>query len=248
MRSPYLALAASLSGALIAQLAMAEGPPLSQKYLEPTRGFFIEHGNVTNVGQASVELHSGSDSLNSGGGIRLGLPGAELIFNSQLSNYDENEMLLKWEMPSFQTSENAPSSINWALISAVSHTDIEPDSSAGLADQTSFKAGFAATVNADAGTFTLAPQFVYTNGDIKDDTFVEVGAGAYVRLIDTRAGLFSLGAEGIFTTEDNQDNSYYFGARWTYNEKLNIDIIPLVYSDNDLLGIPGMIRLNVAFY
>lgn len=243
MQHTPLALAI-LSCAMTAQMAYAESTLPTRTYIEPTRGFFIEHGNVTNVGQASVELHTGSDDFNSGGGIRLGLPGAELIINSQLSTYDENELLIKLEMSDVRPSEHS-SAINWALIGAVSHEDIEPDKGTAN-DQTNIKAGFAATINADAGTFTLAPRFVYTDGDIKDDTFVEAGLGAYVRLIQTKAGLFSAGIEGIFTTEDNKDNSYAFGARWSYNDRLNIDIIPLIYSDSDLIGVPGMVRLNVA--
>ncbi|WP_197473791.1 hypothetical protein, partial [Oleiphilus sp. HI0066] len=98
--------------------------------------------------------------------------------------------------------------------------------------------------DADAGTFTIAPRFVYADGDQKDDNFLELDVGAYVGIIDTQAGLFSAGVEALMTTADNTDNTYTLGVRWAYDQKLNVDIVPVVYSNDELFGVPGLVRVN----
>jgi len=225
----------------------AETPtPLKKQYNEPTRGFLIEHGTISGQGNASVELHTGSDELNAGGGIRLGLAQAELIINSGLNDYDENEAMLKWGMSDLNLNDTP---VYWSLIAAVSHLDADNDQGVDI-DRTHFKLGAAATISADAATFTLTPQLVYVDNDeagATDDTFIEVGLGGYIGVIDTESGLFSLGAELIVTSEDDRDNTFALGGRWAYNEQLNIDIIPAIFSDGDLIGVPGLVRLNIAF-
>lgn len=237
-----------LSMGLIAQGAIAQEVNPRMKYNEPTRGFFIEHGVVNAVGQASIELHSGSDAVESGGGIRLGLPRAELIINSGSGGYDEDELLVKWAMPAIKTSEQSQSGIQWAITGGVGHLNVDDDDNNNNDfEQTNIKFGLAATVEADAGIFTLAPEFVIADGDAVDDNFVNVGLGGYVGLVDTRAGLFSIGAEALFTTMDDTDDTFSLGTRWAYNKHLTIDVIPFVFSDSDLWGVPGLVRLNATF-
>jgi len=242
-----LALYSALSMSIFATSTFAETPtPPKKQYNEPTRGFLIEHGTISGQGNASVELHTGSDQLNAGGGIRLGLTQAELIINSGLNGYDENEALLKWGMSDLNLNQTP---VHWSLLAAVSHIDIEYDNGQEF-DQTHIKLGAAATLSADAATFTLTPQLIHVDNDEAggtDDTFIEVGLGAHVGVIDTESGLFSLGAELILTSEDDRDNTFALGGRWAYNEQLNIDIIPAIFSDGDLIGVPGLVRLNVAF-
>jgi hypothetical protein len=245
-----IALYSALSMSVFAASALAETTtPLKKQYSEPTRGFLIEHGTVSGQGKASVELYTGSsDQISDGGGIRLGLKKAEVIFNSGLNGYDKNEAMLKWGMSDLNLNQTP---VHLSLIAAVSHLDVDNDNDADY-DQTHIKLGAAATISADAATFTLAPQFVYTDYDeegspSEDDTFIEVGLGGYIGVIDTASGLFSLGAEFILTTADDTDNTFALGGRWAYNEQLNIDIIPAIFSGNDLIGIPGLVRLNVAF-
>lgn len=90
----------------------------------------------------------------------------------------------------------------------------------------------------------MAPRFVYADGKQKDDNFVELDLGAYVGIIDTQAGLFSAGVEALLTTADNTDDTFTFGVRWAYDDKLNVDIVPVVFSDSELLGVPGLVRVN----
>ena len=242
-----LAALLGLSVAFISQGATAAETNPRQKYNEPTRGFFIEHAMVNGTGQASVELYSGSDALESGGGIRLGLPKAELIINSGSGGYDEDEVLVKWGMPPLNTSEQNSKGIQWSLIAGIGHLNVDTENNAGDYEQTNVKLGFAATVEADAGIFTLAPELVIADGDAVDDNFVNVGLGGYVGLIDTQAGLFSVGAEALFTTMDDTDDTFSLGGRWAYNKHLTIDVIPFVFSDSDLWGVPGLVRLNATF-
>lgn len=247
MRAHVALLTVAVSSALYSSASMAE-PDARSNYNEPTRGFYIEHGTVADNREASVELHSGTDNIDAGGGVRLGLPNAELILNSGLNSYDENQVLVKYAMQDLKLDDSGTHPFMWSLIGAVSHTDLENDQGVTIVDQTNIKLGAAFTVNADAGTFTVAPRFVYADGDEKlqgrDDNFVELDLGAYVGIIDTQAGLFSAGVEALLTTADNTDDTFTFGVRWAYDDKLNVDIVPVVFSDSELLGVPGLVRVN----
>tara|TARA_R110001599_G_scaffold67755_3_gene191075 strand:- start:2108 stop:2872 length:765 start_codon:yes stop_codon:yes gene_type:complete len=239
----------------ISTTLLAEQVTPKKTYQEPTRGFFLEHGTVAGAGQASVDLHTGSgdfgvpgldEGRKSGGGIRLGLSGGELILNSGLNTYDENSALLKWGLPRENSDGTKKTPIYWSLLAGLGHTKIDV-AGGGDAKQTNLKLGISATIKADAGLFTASPKIVYTDGDILDDTFLELDLGAYVGIIETEAGLFSVGAEALITTADNRDNTIAVGGRWLYNERLNLDIVPFIFSNSDLVGIPGLVRLNVAF-
>jgi hypothetical protein len=254
---------AALAAAIIATpLTEAAG----RNYHEPTRGFFIEHGEVAAARMASVELQTGRDiggeGSNLGGGIRLGLSKAELLINSGLGDYDQNELMVKWGMSKL----SGQSTVNWALLGGVSHIDAENESREF--EQTNLKAGVAFTIRADAGMFTIAPMLVYADGETRpangntdkdiDDTFLELGLGGYLGLADTEAGKFSVGLEAIITTQDYQygehnnddadkDNTFALGLKWAYSERVHIDIVPFVRTNDEMLGIPGLVRLNMAF-
>lgn len=243
----------------------------ARNYHEPTRGFFIEHGEVAPSREASVELQTGRPiagqlGTDVGGGIRLGLPKAELMINSGLGDYDQNELMLKWGM----TRPSGNSGTNWALLGGISQMNYEVNRFGADAevDQLNLKAGVALTIRADAGIFTIQPVLVYADGEVEDsdgdkselidDTFLELGLGGYLGLADTEAGKFSIGVEAIITTQDNQygadddddadkDNTFALGVKWAYSERVHLDIVPLVHTNDELLGIPGLVRLNVAF-
>ena len=241
-----LTISGLISTMLLGQHALAQDT--ARNYNEPTRGFFIEHAMVAGQGKVSAELHSGSDDVDAGGGIRLGLPNSELIINSGISAYDENEVKLKWGLGDLlKQSSQSETEFNLAAILAVSHVDNEDANGNKGVDQTNAKLGAAFTVAVDAATFTLAPTIVHVDGNIKEDTFVTTDIGAYVGIIDTQSGLFSMGVEALFTTEDNVDHSYAVGGRWAYNERVNLDFVPFVFSKGDRIGFPGLVRLNVGF-
>ncbi len=233
----------------VSQIALAQTP--AKNYHAPTRGFFIEHGLTAGNGVASIELHSGSDGIDAGGGIRLGLQNAELVFNSGLRTYDVNEALVKYQLPDLRSDKEGQSAIKWAAVAGLGHIDQENAQGDTVLEQTNIKLGVAATVTADAGTFTLGPRLVIADSDTttgkQDDTFIEVDLGAYVGLVDTQSGQFSIGAEAAFTTEDKRDDTIALGVRWQYNNRLTLDVVPVVMSDGDQLGLPGLVRVNARF-
>ena len=239
-----LALYSALSMSLIAAPAMAETTaPLKKQYNEPTRGFFIEHGSVSGQNKVSIELNTGSDGFNNGGGIRLGLPNSELIINSGFGTNGSNSALLKYAMKDLKTSNESSTNIEWSLLGGISQFDIEDGS-----HNTSAIIGAAATIKADAGTFTLSPQIIHSSASgTESDTYLDIDLGAYVGVIDTNSGMFSLGIEGMITTQDDIDNTFAFGGRWAYNERVNIDVVPVILGNSDISGVPGLVRLNVAF-
>lgn len=247
-----IALYGALSMSFFAASALAEtATPLKKQYNEPTRGFLIEHGTVNKQGQVSVDLNTGSGNLNNGGGIRLGLTNSELVISTGFDANNSNSALLKYAMTDFNTRNNSNkksnkkenSAVQWALLGGISQFDVEDGN-----HSTSVLLGAAATIGADAGTFTLSPKLIHASSSgTKSDTYVELDLGAYVGLIDTASGMFSLGLEGIFTTQDNTDNTFALGARWAYNERVNIDIVPVILQENDISGVPGLVRLNVVF-
>lgn len=245
MRAQFAFCTAVVTTALFSNSALAEGDVRSN-YNEPTRGFYIEHGTVAKNRDASIELHSGSD-IEAGGGVRLGLDGSELIINSGIDEYDENQLLIKYGLNDLRLGGEGGSPVHWAFTGAYSRTELEDENGNDIIDQINLKLGAAFTVNADAATFTLAPRFVYADGNQRDDTFVELDLGAYVGIIDTKSGLFSAGVEALFTTADKIDNTYAAGVRWSYDSKLNLDFVPLVFSNRDLIGVPGLVRVNYNF-
>ncbi len=242
MKKTLLSLSVAALSTFSSQL-LAEQVQVKKTYQEPTRGFFLEHGMVSGSGKASVELHTGSDGLNSGGGIRLGLSNAELLINSGLNDYDENSFFIKWGLPRQNSVGTEKTPLMWSTLLGIGHTNVEDDN-----EQTSFTFGISATIKADAGLFTASPKLVHANGsNIDSDTFLELDLGAYVGIIETQAGLFSVGAEALITTADDKDNTIALGGRWLYNDRINLDIVPFVFSNNDVFGIPGLVRLNIAF-
>ena len=45
----------------------------------------------------------------------------------------------------------------------------------------------------------------------------------------------------------DKDNTFALGLKWAYSERVHIDIVPLVHTNDEMLGIPGLVRLNMAF-
>ena len=218
-------------------------------YSAPTRGFFLEQGTVNTGKRASLELHSGAAAIDSGGGIRLGLPKMELILNTGMNNSGtngSNDAMVKWALPPLNEDHKESENFDWAFIGGLSQFDDDNT------NQIHLRFGVSATLRADAATFTLAPSFRYVDDDIDDETFFELGLGGYLGVIDTAAGLFSVGTELNITTQDNMDSQLTLGGRWSYSERINIDIIPVVLNNNsaansDINGLPGLVRLNVVF-
>ncbi|KZY30668.1 hypothetical protein A3752_12960 [Oleiphilus sp. HI0081] len=226
---------------------VAAEEPFKKAYTPPSRGFFLEQGKVNTGDHISIDLHSGANGLQNGGSIRLGLSQAELILNSGLglnTASTGNDVSLKWGLPPIRSGDQQTTDqFAWSLVTGLSVIDFDNSNN----DQTNLKLGVAATISADAATFTLTPSLIYSDIADNSDTFLELGLGAYAGLIDTESGLFSIGAEVVMSTQDDSDTTALVGTRWSYNERVNIDIIPMIFSNSDILGIPGLVRLNVVF-
>lgn len=211
---------------------------------EPTRGFLLEYGYLSGVGKASVDLVTGTGDLRTGGGIRLGLPGAELIFNGDVSDSPTNEVVLKWGLPDFAAGNQG--TVNWSALVGIAHIDSEDEAGNTAQDFTNLMVGATATMRVNRFRLTAQPQLIVAD-DARDDTFFELGLGADFNLADTQVGQFRPVLEAIITSEDNADNTVTAGVRWIYSDRLTLDIIPLYYSDDEFNSLPGAIQLNASF-
>ncbi|MDX1756607.1 MAG: hypothetical protein R3175_11150 [Marinobacter sp.] len=231
-------LVSSLATPLLAQDAQ------QQTVREPTRGFLLEHGYLSGSGNASVDLFTGTGDLNTGGGIRLGVPGAEIIFNADLSDSSTNEAILKYGLPDLSVGEAG--TLNWSALAGIAHIDSEDENGNTGQDYTNVLFGAAATMDIEPLRVTGQPQIIVADDD-RDDTFFELGLGAEFTLADTEVGRFSPMVEAVITTEDDTDNTVVVGVRWIYNNRLTLDLVPLYYADDEFISLPGAIRLNAAF-
>ncbi|MDC0662083.1 hypothetical protein [Marinobacter sp. SS21] len=211
---------------------------------EPTRGFLLEHGFLSGSGNASVDLFTGSGDLTTGGGIRLGVPGAEIIFNADLSDSATNEALVKYGLPEFRVGQNR--AVSWAALAGIAHIDSEDEDGNTRQDFTNFLFGATASLRVDSIRFTAQPQLIVAD-DNRDDTFFELGLGADFVLADTEVGRFRPLVEAVITTEDDADNTVVAGVRWIYHQRLTLDVVPLFYADGEFNSLPGAIRVNAAF-
>ncbi|MDX1456176.1 MAG: hypothetical protein R3276_01230 [Marinobacter sp.] len=234
-------LIAATSTPLLAQDTQDDQRP---QLREPTRGFLLEHGYLSGSGNASVDLFTGTGDLSTGGGIRLGVPGAEVIFNADLSDSSTNEAMVKYGLPDLSVGEGG--TLNWSALAGVAHIDSEDENGNTGQDFTNFLFGATATLNMDMVRLTAQPQLIFAD-DERDDTFFEFGLGADFVLADTEVGRFRPMVEAVITTEDDADNTIVAGVRWIYNQRLTLDVVPLYYSDDEFNSLPGAIRLNAAF-
>ncbi|OZG74409.1 hypothetical protein BTA51_05210 [Hahella sp. CCB-MM4] len=257
MNKQFLKVGISVGCISLSMLAAAQSQDL--EYREPTRGFLQEFGYSSGVGNASVEMTTSMEDSGIGGGVRLGMPNSELILDRS-TDTDENTAILKWELPEFQLGDQAK--LYWSVIGGLGLGHIEGDNDVE-ADYSEIALGVAAT--AEMGDFLLNIQPALIRYDVEkdngagnktenDDTYFSLGIGAYYNLMDTQVGRFKVGSEINFSSADDDngnesddDTVFLIGARWIYNEHLTLDVVPLIFADQDKLSFPGSIRLNAAF-
>ncbi|TVP53430.1 MAG: hypothetical protein EA349_13755, partial [Halomonadaceae bacterium] len=158
------AVAASFSATAIAQPA----------YNEPTRGFMLERAYTVEERRAAVDLQSGG-AQDSAAGIRLGLPGSELILNHGRLDPrgTNNELLLKVGLQPFQLEGIA---VDWAVYGGISHFD--PDEGDSV---TNLGVGTALTTNINNAILNFSPEIIFDDGNQGDasDVYVNLGFGAH---------------------------------------------------------------------
>lgn len=243
----------------VSTAALAQNP----EYNEPTRGFMLERGTTAPNKKAAVDLSSGGEQDFSGG-VRLGLPGSELILNhNRISpSRAQNEAIFKMGLRPLQTGNDT--TINWAAYGAFSHYD--PDERGNGESNTNMGAGAAFTADVDQFILNFNPELIYDNGAENEasDVFLNLGVGAHYALPETDFGRFEPGIELNMTSREDAagnsvDPSLMIGTRWLYNEDVTLDIGMVTSNPNGIgaesasadasteIGVPGYVRLNVAF-
>ncbi|MFO7787120.1 MAG: hypothetical protein R6W87_05005 [Halospina sp.] len=234
-----------------------------RNYNDPTRGFMLERGTTAPNREASVDLRTGGDQDFSAG-VRLGLPGSELVLNHRRINprTSQNEALLKVGLRPLQAGDNVV--IDWAAYGAFAHYDSDDAQQQGYTEEstTNLGAGAAFTTEVDRFILNFNPELVIDDGARNEasDAYLNLGIGAHYALPETDFGRFEPGFEVNVTTRedrvgDSVDPSLMLGTRWLYNENVTLDI-SMIQATPDTDGsadastevsIPGYVRLNVAF-
>lgn len=203
---------------------------------EPSRGFMVERGNVAENGVASIDL--ASSGAYSSGAVRLGLPTGELILNSQKAgDLTTTEGVFKYALPSFEGLSELQH--NSAIYGGLSIVDL------GGVSYNNLMLGAAFSANVESLTFSVSPELVVD--DLADDTYLNLGLGAYVNLPETSYGRFQPGAELGVSTADDASTTLSLGARWMYNERLTLDVVMFSFGDDTNVALPGLLRINARF-
>lgn len=210
---------------------------------EPTRGFTIEHGTLAEKGSVSIDVQRNLN--NTQAGLRAGFEKFEVILNSgQLDTTGlagttaGTDALVKVGLPALEGLSELDH--GWAVIGGVSMYDQDDGN-----DYFNLTAGVAFTAAVDSLSFTVTPALVVN--DARDETYLNIGAGAYYSFGETEYGTFKPGVEVQVSTLSDIDTILNLGVRWGINERVNVDLVPFQVGGTDTLSIPGQIRVNAAF-
>ena len=230
--------------ALLSSLMAFSTAVVAADYQEPSRGLFLERGNVAADKDASIDLSSGAEEQDTSGGLRLGLYFGEVIFNSNLSGGGANEGAVKISLPDVSSAEGMD--LDWAAYVGVAHIDIDDGT-----DYTNLVVGAAATLKNEGFLLTFNPEWEHAD-DIRDDEILNLGFGIGYDFPETRAGRFQpnfeynvvIGGEEVNGQETDGDDMA-LGVRWMYNPRLTMDFAIFVKSnDEDANSLPGFARVN----
>lgn len=218
-------------------LAHAQAPSSTTNDLGPTRGFTQEWAQTTSYNKASVDLESGD--LGTGGGVRLGLKNSELIINSaSVGEANVSQAVFKLGLGNSQSG-----SFNFDLAPIVAFSYFDNDAF----DAMYLSAGAAITGRADDLILNLQPALAYVDDGEDSDVALELGLGAYYALPETEFGRFMPGIEFSYSSADNVDSVLSLGVRWVYNPRVVVDLVLIQNGDEDIISLPGLVRLNLAF-
>ena len=234
---------AAATALLSSSVVMAqEASSVDSAFSEPSRGFMLEHGTVADKGDVSVDLLTGE--YNTAGGVRIGLGDAEIILNSGLSGASQNEVALKYGLPSFKTSYGTWNVAAYGGISYYSDDYVD--------NYSTYTLGGAFTLQADKATITINPQVAVVDINGAHEEMYSIGLGAYYNILENDYGRFSPGFE-ITYDDVFEETEYSAGVRWGVNDRATIDFAILnkyvtgMDSTNETTDFPGVVRLNVAF-
>lgn len=220
-------------------------------YNEPSRGFFLERGNVNSGKKISLDVASGGTAAGNSltGEARIGLPGSELIFTG---SDGIGIGTLKWGLSQSR-------SFDWSVYGGFGYLDVEDGGKGKF-----FRAGLPMTWKLlnERLLLSLVPAVgyydveydTYYGDESEDGTVWSLGGGAYYNIADTNYGKVQAGLEYRYNNGDDDidicadEADLGLGIRWMYNERVNMDFI--FYQDRcdeNNTNIPGFARVNIVF-
>jgi hypothetical protein len=205
---------------------------------EPTRLFSQETADVSK--EVSVDLdYVGSNGL--AGGLRIGAFGGEVLVNSK-NNLD----LANSGFTGGNVGYKRTIMPNLALYGILAHDN--PD---GAPSTTDFAIGAAYTMRIQQLLLNANLEYVTDDDNVNNrgdesTMFIKLGAGYG---IPSTAGRFTLIGELILEDNDVLDTVFNLGVRWEVRRNINVDFV-VVNDRGDAggnNGLPGAVRLNIAF-
>lgn len=215
--------------------AAVAAPAMAQ---QPTRGFMVERAGVAAQGDASVDLFTGGGY--SGGAVRLGLGNSELILNSNKVDTVGVNSEAVFKLGLAPLSGLSEMKHGLAVYGGLSVLDVD-----GGASYNNFMIGAAFTADMNSLLLSIAPEFIID--DFNDDSYLEVGLSAHLKMAKTQYGTFQPGVEVIASTADGADTIVGAGVRWEYNDRLTLDVVPFLFGGTDEISLPGQMRVNARF-
>lgn len=214
---------------------------------EPSRLFAQELGEVSK--DISVDLDYATGISNGlAAGVRIGALGGEVLVNSKTaldlaqSGFDAPNVGYKRAL--------GPRTAVYGILSY--HKEEAPGPGANPPARTNFAIGAAYTMHQRNLILTVNPEFVTDDGGAngrgdENTIFIKAGVGY---IAGQRYGRITLIGEVIGENNDNLGTVFNLGLRWEPRRNITLDAV--VVNDRGSrggsdTGVPGMIRLNVAF-
>ncbi|MFW2374670.1 MAG: hypothetical protein ACN4GM_16205 [Gammaproteobacteria bacterium] len=218
----------------------------SAAYAEPTRTFFAETADVATKGSVSLDLEYEFEDIGGGTGIRIGGMGGEILLNNTQYGVDET----------FYVSSLGYKKViqkNLAVYGILSYYNgpVQGPGPGPAADEsfTDFAIGVAYTLKQKLMTININGEIITDDsGTLRGDETTVFVKGAIKFPINNLLDKSSLIAEVAVEDNDTLDTASAFGLRWEPSSRVTTDLI--IYVDNgvdDIIGIPGYIKLNLAF-
>lgn len=225
----------ALGGLLAASLSSAA-------YAEPTRTFFTETADTAAKGSVSLDMEYAFSESAGGTGIRIGGMGGEILLNNTNSAGSGDQ---------FQSSSIGYKKAiqkNLAVYGILSYLNDDANADA----YTDIALGVAFTLKQKQITFNINGELITDDSNALrgGDTTIFVKGSLKVSM-DKVLPNSSMMVELALEDSDFIETASAFGFRWQPSKRVTTDLI--IYVDdgnlagNTITGIPGYIKLNLAF-
>lgn len=227
---------------------------------EPSRGFTQERASVANPRTLSVDLSTNEPPGGSRGAVRLGVFGGELILNeglmTPLAGQPDNPRT--GSLPGgndavYKVRLGSPllrSGMKLAVYGGMAYNDYTTPTGNNRSN-TNVGLGGALTWRLRHWILNFNPQAVAD--DANNGAVLNLDTGAFYRLDGGGdRGAFELGGEYDYLHsygDIHADDVLALGVRWLFKRNVTLDFMLLRNNLNGsrARGVPGMMRLNVAF-